>query len=343
MVPITPDSDFQGVVARLLRVQPEDLAFAPLTGGVSSDIWRVDYAGRTVCAKRALPRLRVKALWEAPVRRNAEEVRWLTIARTCIGEQAGHVIAHDSDAGIAILEWYPPEQWRNWKEALLAGNVDARVAAALGEALGSLNTLAARTPAMATEFANHELFDALRVDPFFRHIAHRYARMPDVVEHLVTARETLVHGDFSPKNVLVDRDGGIRILDAETATFGAAAFDPGYLIAHLLLKHARVWEGAQVSDHALASQQALAAAVLNFWQHFRDRLGRIPEKTMPADGRVIDIILAMVLARIDGKSPVDYLTSAQQDRLRDQASALLASPIAVTVEQFLERWLDNRI
>jgi hypothetical protein len=64
---------------------------------------------------------------------------------------------------------------------------------------------------------------------------------------------------------------------------------------------------------------------------------------MPADGRVIDIILAMVLARIDGKSPVDYLTSAQQDRLRDQASALLASPIAVTVEQFLERWLDNRI
>lgn len=325
----TPDPDFQGVVARLLRVQPEDLVFAPLTGGVSSDIWRVDHAGHTVCAKRALPRLRVKALWEAPVRRNAEEVRWLTIARTCIGEQAGHVIAHDPDAGVALLEWYPPEQWRNWKEALLAGNVDGRVAAALGEALGSLSILAARTPAMATEFANHELFDALRVDPFFRHIAHRYARMPDIVEHLVTARETLVHGDFSPKNVLVDSDGAIRILDAETATFGAAAFDPGYLTAHLLLKHARV------------SEPALAASVLTFWRHFRARLEDTPEPIVPADARVIDIVLAMVLARIDGKSPVDYLTATQQDRLRDQASALLAAPPKMTIEHFLERWLDH--
>ena len=335
MVHTTPDPDFQGVVARLLHAQPEELVFAPLTGGVSSDIWRVDYADRTVCAKRALPRLRVKALWEAPVRRNAEEVRWLTVARTCIGEQAGNVIAHDPDAGVALLEWYPPEQWRNWKEALLAGNVDTRVAAALGEALGSLNTLAARTPAMATEFANHELFDALRIDPFFKHIAHRYARMPDVVEYLVTARETLVHGDFSPKNVLVDRDGAIRILDAETATYGAAAFDPGYLTAHLLLKHARV------------SEHALAASVLTFWYHFRHSLEHAPPPGVtapaaPADARVIDIILAMVLARIDGKSPVDYLTSAQQDRLRDQASALLAAPPKMTIEHFLERWLDNR-
>jgi tRNA A-37 threonylcarbamoyl transferase component Bud32 len=271
----------------------------------------------------------VKALWEAPVRRNAEEVRWLSFARTCIGDQAAHVIAHDADAGVALLEWYPPEQWRNWKEALLARDIDGRVPAALGDALASLHICAGDKATLAAEFANQDLFDALRVDPFFRHIIHRYARMPEVVAHLESARETLVHGDFSPKNVLVDSVGAIRILDAETATFGAAAFDPAYLTAHLLLKHARLPE------------PALAASVLTFWRHFRARLEETPERIGPDDARVIDITLAMLLARIDGKSPVDYLTPGQQDRLRDQASALLAAPPAMTIEHFLERWLEH--
>jgi 5-methylthioribose kinase len=331
MASLTPDPDFQGVVARLLGVMPEALVFTPLTGGVSSDIWRVDGASQTVCAKRALPRLRVQALWEAPVRRNAEEVRWLTVARTCIGEQAARVIGHDVEAGVALLEWYPPDQWRNWKLQLLSGEIDRRVAAALGTALGSLDRMASERPGIAAEFANHDLFDALRIDPFFRHIAHRYARMPDVVDYLVTARETLVHGDFSPKNVLIDLHGSIRILDAETATYGSAAFDPGYLIAHLLLKFART------------PQPELAAAALDVWDHYQTRLHGRSEGNRPDESRVIDIITAMILARIDGKSPVDYLTPRVQSRLRDQASALLARPPSMDVRPFLTNWLTQRL
>ena len=47
--------------------------FAPLTGGVSSDIWRVDLAGGPICIKRALPKLKVAADWQAPVSRNARD------------------------------------------------------------------------------------------------------------------------------------------------------------------------------------------------------------------------------------------------------------------------------
>ena len=49
-------------------------------GGVSSDIYRVDAGGQTLCVKRALPKLKVAADWRAPVERNAYEAAWLRLA-----------------------------------------------------------------------------------------------------------------------------------------------------------------------------------------------------------------------------------------------------------------------
>ena len=66
-------------IERARLAPPGDaLRFEPLPGGVSSDIWIVRAgASRTFCVKRALPRLRVAADWQAPVARNATEVAWL--------------------------------------------------------------------------------------------------------------------------------------------------------------------------------------------------------------------------------------------------------------------------
>ena len=48
-----------------------------LTGGVSSDIWRIDLPSGPICVKRALAKLRVAADWHAPVERNVFEARWM--------------------------------------------------------------------------------------------------------------------------------------------------------------------------------------------------------------------------------------------------------------------------
>ena len=56
------------------------LCGGPLTGGVSSDIWRIDTARGPVCAKRALAKLRVAADWQAPIERNRYEARWMQVA-----------------------------------------------------------------------------------------------------------------------------------------------------------------------------------------------------------------------------------------------------------------------
>jgi len=182
---LAPDPDFQAVVARLVGAAAESLTFAPLTGGVSSDIWRVGHGPHVFCAKRALPRLRVAARWEAPVSRNAEEVRWLRTARRFIGPEVAEVIAHDDDAGVALLAWYPPETWRNWKQLLLIGIAAAFISTALGTALGRIVTASARDPALAGAFDNSALFDALRIDPFFRHIETRFEGMTAILLVLV--------------------------------------------------------------------------------------------------------------------------------------------------------------
>ena len=311
------------MVARLLASAPGALRFTALTGGVSSDIWRVDTGGETYCAKRALPRLRVQARWEAPVSRNTEEVRWLRTTRAWIGDQAAEVIAHDESAGVAILRWYPPERWHNWKTRLLSGIVALDVADALGRALGTIAREASRQPELAEAFDNADLFDALRVDPFFRHIGDRYPGLEALIRQLQTDRATLVHGDFSPKNVLTDDGGAIRILDAETATWGSPGFDPGYLLAHLLLKY----------QHR--GQPALLVAAARFWSvYLAETAGCFPD----LDARTYRPLVGMLLARIDGKSPVEYLSASQRKRLRGLASDLLAAPAPPPIDELLDNW-----
>lgn len=327
-----PDPDFQAVVARLVGAAAESLTFEALSGGVSSDIWRVGHGTTVFCAKRALPRLRVAALWEAPVSRNAEEVRWLRTARRFIGAEVAEVIAHDAAAGVALLAWYPPDTWRNWKQLLLTGAVNADIGTALGTALGRIVTTSARDPALAAEFDNSALFDALRIDPFFRHIETRFEGMAALVHDLQQSRSALVHGDFSPKNILVDEDGRIRILDAETATWGPAAFDPGYLIAHLLLKFERMPDPRLVDTAG------------RFWSAYTAATQSIAgTAAAPTDRDVVRVIAGMLLARIDGKSPVDYLTENNRKTLRARAADLLAQSTVTqdahaTVHDLLLRW-----
>ncbi len=330
-----PGAEFRDVVARLLEVETSAPTFTRLSGGVSSDIWRVDTASASYCAKRALPRLKVKALWEAPTARNAEEVRWLRTVRPWIGEQVAEVIAADEQRGIAVLAWYDPQRWRNWKTELLNGRVNIEIAARLGHLLGTIARRAAEQPALARSFDNRTLFDALRTDPFFRHLQSRYPAVAALIGELEQRGATLVHGDFSPKNILVDDSGDVRVLDAECATWGAAGFDPGYLLAHLLLK----------LEHT--GNRALLSAAKAFWRCYQIETGLARKtrthpllKEQDLDLQVYLTLAGMLLARVDGKSPVDYLTDAQQRSVRARALSLLSQPPLATTA-LLNGWLAS--
>ena len=297
----------------------------PLTGGVSSDISLVETGGRLFCVKRALPRLKVAALWEAPVERNAAEAaymravaRWLPRAvQRWLPRAAPRVLGEDAEAGAFAMAYLAPEHHRLWKTDLLAGIVDVDFAAAVGRDLGLIHAQSAADPAIPAAFANDATFEAIRIEPYLRATARAHpalaSRFDELARTTLTTKRALVHGDVSPKNILRGSEGPV-FLDAECAWFGDPAFDLAFCLNHLLLKGAR--EGA---DRALycAAFAALARAYLAQvdWESADD-----------LEKRAAALLPALFLARIDGKSPVEYLTrESELEAVRRTAAPLIAA------------------
>jgi hypothetical protein len=293
----------------------------PLTGGVSSDIVRIRFAdGRQFCAKRALPKLKVKSDWQAPLERNHYEIAWLRQAGRIVPGAAPKVLGEDRAHGIALLEFLPPDDYRLWKTELLAGRADPATPAAVADALGRIHAATLNDSDTAAAFATDALFDALRLDPYLRTLALRQPGLAEpvlaVLAETANTRLALVHGDVSPKNILVSKaDGHPVLLDAECAWYGDPAFDAAFCLNHLLLK----------SVHVRAIRDVLLRQAADFFSvwigHFPAALRRDAER------RTARLLACLMLARVDGKSPVEYLSPAEQQTVRDIAMPLVANPI----------------
>src|SRR5271168_3767799 len=220
----------------------EVVRLTPLTGGVSSDISLVEAGGRRFCVKRALPRLKVAALWEAPVERNAAEAAWIRAVARWLPRAAPRVLGEDAKAGLFAMDYLAPEDHRLWKTQLLAGCVEPDFAAAVGRDLAFIHARSAADPGVPGKFANDQTFEAIRIEPYLRSTGRAHlklaSRFDELAHATLTTKRALVHGDISPKNIL-DGPLGPVFLDAECAWFGDPAFDVAFCLNHLLLKGAR--------------------------------------------------------------------------------------------------------
>lgn len=306
-------------------------AVTPLSGGVSSDVFRVDLESGPICVKRALARLKVAADWQAPVERSANEAAWLRVARRLDGPLVPEVLAEDAQAHLFAMSWFEPEEFPNWKTELAAGRVDTGFAAAVGGALGRLHAATADRPELAAQFETTELFVDLRIAPYLLHTAAAHAALAPRIEAIaagvLATRRVLVHGDVSPKNILVSARP--VFLDAECAWYGDPAFDIAFCANHLLLK--AVWkpEGA----HAYAG--AFEALTVGY-------LAEVGwEEPAALEARAAPLLAALFLARVSGKSPVEYLTQEREKALvRSVAEDLLrrdALTFAEVAEAVAER------
>ena len=297
-------------------------ALTPLAGGVSSEIYRVDLPRRVVCVKRALSRLKVAAEWHAPVERNRFEADWMRIAAGVVPEAVPALLGEDRPSGTLAMEWLPPQMFPPWKTLLREGVADAVTAAAVGRTLGRIHAATAGRADVAERFATDAIFEAIRIEPYLLATGRAHADLAGRFEAIAaTTRGTaraLVHGDFSPKNLLIGPAGPV-ILDAECAWYGDPAFDLAFVLNHLLLKS--VWQ-PPFAPRYRAAFAALADAYLPHvaW-----------EPSAELDARAAALLPALLLARIDGKSPVEYITDeVDRDRVRAFARARLAAPDATT-------------
>lgn len=290
----------------------------PLTGGVSSDIWKIDTANGPVCVKRALPQLKTEKTWHAPVKRNASEADWIRTVATIIPHAVPEILAEDRDAGLFVMQYLDPADYPIWKEQLRDGRVSPDVAAAVGDTLGIIHAATAGVEDIRQRFDTDDIFHPIRIEPYLLRTAEAH---PDLAERLreladITGatKRALVHGDVSPKNILIGPDGPV-FLDAECAWYGDPAFDLAFCLNHLLLKC--IWV-PEATDKFLASFECLRDAYL----------GHVDWEPAPEiEHRTAALLPGLLLARIDGASPVEYITEdTDKDRVRRAARGMLRNP-----------------
>ena len=253
----------------------------------------------------------------------------MRVAGEVVPDAVPAILGEDRAAGAFAMAWLPPEDYPVWKQQLAGGAIETATAVRIGDVLGRVHAATADRPDIAARFATDAIFHAIRLEPYLEATARAH---PDLAPALMglsrttgSTRRVLVHGDFSPKNLLVGPRGPV-VLDAECAWFGDPAFDLAFVLNHLLLKAA--WR-PQWSARYDAAFRALTAA-------YRAHVGWEPWPAL--DARVAALVPGLMLARVDGKSPVEYLT-AESDlaTVRSFARSRIAAPPA-TLAAIADAW-----
>ena len=278
-------------------ISSQRVRVTPLSGGVSSDILLIEDGDRRFVLKRALGRLRVKDEWRADVSRNHYEQAYMRYAGRILPQHVPGILHSDRRMGFFTMP-YLSGAWSNWKQDLLCGRIQADCARLAGRFLGTVHSASWGDAELKAHFDNTDLFYQLRIEPYLLTTGRRTPELRPLFEaeadRLAATRLALVHGDFSPKNLLV-RAGGLMVLDCEVAWFGDPAFDVGFLLNHLFLK----------SIHLPEQHLSYLKLVDVFLARYRAHMARVFDAEF--EQRVSRLLLMLMLARIVGKSPAEYL------------------------------------
>ena len=268
------------------------------SGGVSGTVALAADSERVVIVKQALAKLKVKADWFSDPSRMKIEHDALTVYAGIVPDCVPKPISYDEAEHIQIRE-AAPENCSMWKTQLLDGLLDYKVA---GDSIGALLAIHDRTatdPAVAAAFADKSFFRDLRIRPYLERVVERYpelaAAAAPIIDSLMGASVALVHGDYSPKNILVD-GRNIYILDFEVAHYGHPAFDLAFFSNHFLLKAVKRKEWC---DSYLNMLTWMADSYFS-------RV-RCMDRT-ELEGATVRLLAFLFLARVDGKSPAEYIT-----------------------------------
>ncbi len=324
--------DIRPVLMRMgLLADGDDFLIEQLPGGVSSDVLKISVGTHTFCLKQALPKLKVAKDWEAPVDRIFGEIDWLRTADTIVPGSVPKIYGVDRATGCFAMQFLPERDYPNWKSQLRDGVLDDAIASTLGDTLGRIHAATANREDIAATFANDSNFKALRLEPYLTETARNHAGLSDrllsILERTANTKHALVHGDVSPKNILVGPQGPV-ILDAECAWYGDPAFDLAFCLNHFCLKSA--WLPQRVAGYMrLFSRMA---------DSYFARAGWEPRADLEA--RVATLLPCLTLARVDGKSPVEYLNENKRTAVRGLATRLIVHA-STSLDELQAAWMKG--
>jgi 5-methylthioribose kinase len=303
----------------------ETPTFRPLHGGVSNKTVLLQCPDGTAWVlKQALPKLRVQADWFSDPARIAVEanaLRYLPLVTP--GNSIPKLLFEDREQHLLAMEAVP-EPHDNWKEQLLTGRVDRDLIRQFGRLLADVHRRSyERRTELFTAFADREFFETLRLEPYYQFTGERVPEAAPFLHDVIAANRThcvtLVHGDYSPKNILVYQ-GRLILLDHEVVHVGDPAFDLGFSLTHLLSK----------GHHLKAHRAAFLAAAVDYWKTYAREVGW-PSWFDGLENRAVNNTVACLLARTSGRSPLEYLSDDERCQQKEAALQLIKHrPTTVT-------------
>ncbi len=304
-----------------------------ITDGVSSDIWYVKTSqNREFCIKRALAKLTVKEDWYAPISRNKFEAMYFQNCFEIAPNNFPKLLGHDDKNYILAMEWYNPNSFVVWKKKLLSKKVEKNDIKNVSNLLIKKHKKFFNSKKFEKKFDNDDTFYSIRIEPYILFTSKKYPeftnRFDSVAKSLIKNKKTLIHGDFSPKNILIKNNSPL-ILDAETACWGDPVFDLAFCNNHLLLK--------SLLPDGLGKK--LLVLSFKFVKNYIDNISWEDKNFFIK--RLLDITPLLLLARVDGKSPIEYFAIKQQELTRQLGKHILKEEIK-TIEQ-LYSILDNYV
>jgi 5-methylthioribose kinase len=298
----------------------ETISLEKLAGGVSNRTVKLAWAdGHGWVLKQALSKLRVNVDWFSSPERIAVEaraLRWLN--RSAPSGTTPAFVFEDMENHLLGMEAIPAGH-ENWKSVLLSGKIVCDHFEQFGLLLGTIHRRSSACQSeVAREFADTTYFENLRLEPYYLYTGQIITAAAEFLNAL--SRETLehkdclVHGDFSPKNTLIYQ-GKLILLDYEVVHFGDPAFDVGFALTHFLSK----------ALHLPRVRDRLASAAELFWQVYYDEVMQI-DWAKAVEPRVVRHTLGCLLARVAGKSPLEYLTPWERARQHNMVLSLMRKP-----------------
>lgn len=309
----------------------EDCKSELLTGGVSNKtVLFTRQTGEQWVIKQALDKLRVKEDWfcdEARILIEYQGLKWFsevlpsgTVPAPVFFDEENHVFCMT-----AI-----PSPHDNLRELILEGHIEPALFKRLGTLLGTFQRAGKNSTDAASLFGNRDFFKDLRIEPFYQFTAEQIpeskAFYDDLVLRTLAVAETVSHGDYSPKNVLI-KDGDVVLLDFEVTHYGDPAFDVGFFLCQML----------SFANHLKQKRKEIKDAAMLFWNSYFKEIGSLNGEAMQ---RAVDHTLGCLLARVKGRSPVNFLTKAEQDAQVDVVLEIIKYPVS-TVPELIETFIHK--
>lgn len=284
-------------------VLPEDeLQVQHLPGGVSCRVWKINRNKDQWVLKQALEKLDVEADWHSDVERIHREHEVMHQLIQIIPDSPIPQILHVDYINHVYMMSFVMDASDTWKSQLMQGIINVESAKSAAGLLLQIHEQSYKIDGKhQTDFKDQSYFIQLRIEAFHRFLIQRYPELDKdinkLIDELTLEKSCLVHGDFSPKNMLVKASGEIVLLDFEVAHWGNPVFDVAYCLGHLMLK---AWHLGEEGE------------IFNLISSFLDTYGNKVKNLIPHIG-------LMLLARMDGKSPVNYI---QDPKLKDKIRAI---------------------